>query len=137
MVPLFTLTREPVGPVRFGGSPASPVAYQGVDRSSFSLTEFGLMRAGHLAGQAVVVPADANGSVALGLMALPHIRHVVFGVAPDNPNHLIATGVITWDPYDICHILVGTIQNGVIRSTAHSPVSRQTRWPTPPPPPRS
>jgi hypothetical protein len=25
--------------------------------------------------------------------------------------------VITWDPYDSCHILVGTMQNGVIRST--------------------
>ena len=25
--------------------------------------------------------------------------------------------VIAWDPYDSCHILVGTMQNGVIRST--------------------
>lgn len=30
---------------------------------------------------------------------------------------LSLASVIAWDPYDSCHILVGTIQNGVIRST--------------------
>jgi photosystem II stability/assembly factor-like uncharacterized protein len=30
---------------------------------------------------------------------------------------LTLPSVIAWDPYDSCHILVGTIQNGIIRST--------------------
>lgn len=30
---------------------------------------------------------------------------------------LSLASVISWDPYDSCHILVGTIQNGIIRST--------------------
>jgi photosystem II stability/assembly factor-like uncharacterized protein len=32
-------------------------------------------------------------------------------------DELSLASVISWDPYDSCHILVGTIQNGIIRST--------------------
>ena len=32
-------------------------------------------------------------------------------------SELSLASVIAWDPYDSCHILVGTIQNGIIRST--------------------
>src|SRR5438876_880415 len=32
-------------------------------------------------------------------------------------SELTLASVIAWDPYDSCHILVGTIQNGIIRST--------------------
>ena len=121
---------------------------------------FGLMRARNLAGQAGVGPADGTGMGAIGSLKTPIARYVVFGVDPNDPNHLIApdvengqmkfsadggmsrhplpqltnavTGngaflsqlsefslasVIAWDPYDSCHILVGTMENGIIRST--------------------
>ena len=32
-------------------------------------------------------------------------------------SELTLASVIAWDPYDSCHILVGTIQNGIIEST--------------------
>ncbi len=32
-------------------------------------------------------------------------------------SELTLPSVIAWDPYDSCHILVGTIQNGIFRST--------------------
>lgn len=159
----FSLTLTPKGSSVFAGSPANPTVYQGVQRPG-SLpnggTRFGLMRVTNLAGQAVVTPVDTTGIGAFGSLRVPIARYVVFGVDPNNPNHLIAAdaenndmkfsadagnswhslpqltqavtdngkflfelqelslaSVIAWDPFDSCHILVGTIENGVIRST--------------------
>jgi len=159
----FSLSLTPKGATVFAGSPANPVAYLGVQRPGSipnGGSRFGLMRVTNLAGQAVVTPVDSSGIGAFGSLRVPIARYVVFGVDPNNADHLIAAdvensemkfsadgganwhplpqltqavtdngkylfqlqelslaSVITWDPYDSCHILVGTIENGVIRST--------------------
>jgi hypothetical protein len=158
----FTLNLKPIGIPAFAGFLANPTAYQGVERQGNLPNggqRFGLMRAGNLAGQGVVTPAD-NGIFGLGSLRTPVARYVVFAADPKNANHLIApdvstnemkfsvdgglnwfpygpltkavtdngtylftigehslASVIAWDPYDSCHILVGTHQNGIIRST--------------------
>jgi hypothetical protein len=106
------------------------------------------------------VQADGNGMGGVGSLKTPIARYVVFGVDPNDPNHLIApdvenaamkfsadggmtwyplpqltnavtsngaflfqlsefslASVVAWDPNDSCHILVGTMENGIIRST--------------------
>jgi photosystem II stability/assembly factor-like uncharacterized protein len=159
----FSLQLVPKGIPLFSGFLANPTIFQGVLKpgaiSNGGLL-FGLMRASNLAGQAAVVQADGSGMGAVGSLKTPIARYVVFGVDPNDPNHLIApdvengamkfstdggmtwhplpqltnavTGngaflfqlsefslasVVAWDPYDSCHILVGTMENGIIRST--------------------
>jgi len=159
----FSLALPPKGAPLIAGSLANPTVYHGVQKSGLlpnGGSRFGLMRASNIAGQAAVAAADGAGTISFGSLRTPIARYVVFGVDPNNPNHLIAadaensemkfsadggnnwdplpqltqavTGngqylftlseltlasVIAWDPYDSCHILVGTIQNGIMRST--------------------
>lgn len=159
----FSLSRPLVGPPLFAGSPANPTIFQGIQRLGTlpsGVKIYGLMRARNIAGQAVVVPADSMGMVAIGSNKTTNATLLVVGVDPQNANHLIASDVgtsemkfsadaglrwfplpqltsavtesgkylfqlversfastIAWDPYDSCHILVGTHQNGIIRST--------------------
>ncbi len=71
--------------------------------------------AADVADEAMKFSADAGTT----WFALPKLTQAV----TDNGNFLFTVGdlslptVIGWDPYDSCHILVGTTQNGVIRST--------------------
>jgi photosystem II stability/assembly factor-like uncharacterized protein len=159
----FSLQLVPKGIPLFSGSLANPTMFQGVLKPgaiSNGGLHFGLMRASNLAGQAAVVQADGNGMGGVGSLKTPIARYVVFGVDPNDPNHLIApdvenaamkfsadggmtwyplpqltnavtsngaflfqlsefslASVVAWDPNDSCHILVGTIENGIIRST--------------------
>ena len=178
----FTLQLIPKGIPLFSGSLANPTMFQGVLKPgaiSNGGLRFGLMRVKNLIGPGNVTPADGGGMGAVGSLKTPIARYVVFGVDPNDPNHLIApdvengtmklsadggTGwyplpqltnavtdngaflpqlfefslasVIAWDPYDSCHILVGTMENGIIRSTdggstwAKIPNSKAVTFPT-------
>jgi photosystem II stability/assembly factor-like uncharacterized protein len=50
---------------------------------------------------------------------LPQLTQAVtdYGKYLFTVGELSLASVIAWDPYDSCHILVGTMQNGIIRST--------------------
>ncbi len=161
--PAFSVTEQPFGIVQFGGSLANPTAYASVQ----SPGGVGLVRASNVATSASVRRADSTGSGfrSLGVLRTGQGMYAVFGVDPNNADHLLAADVgrdsmqassdggkvwysvpaltaavtdsgrfifdqpdgqfpnrqslastIAWDPTNSCHILVGTMQNGIIRS---------------------